>query len=825
MEGEEPVDEFPPEPTGPPSSADVKKDKEPLIAENTRLWRCLQDEDLEAAFLWLSHPQSAQEVNLRDAAFSWSPCHHAAHLGSAPLLKMLVDAKAQVDSPDRENNTPLICACRRNNVEAAEFLLSKRVNINAANTNGWTALIWCAINGCEDTAALLMSAGADLTQTDNEGRTACMWAARHGHLGMVETLLANGLNLSQEDEAGLTAFDHAQEHLEMRSLIAAVQECNNELQAAARQNNLDGAKKAIEDGADVNVRDDDGMTPLMWAAMHQSLDMVQLVVRHGANPNLLDERGEVIETLSPDHLAVGESVLEILGSNERLLAAAKAGRWHEIDEELHIGAWINVRDDNRLTSLMWAARAGASEVVTHLILKNAHLDAIDAGGRMAVHYAAQSRSVETMANLYYLGADFAAKTFEGDSLLHIAVQYNDGAMIQLLLATQADIEDLDFSLRTPLMSAAEGGQTESVQTLLYYSADWKKLQENGTAMTAFLLAVKSQREDTARAMLSDIPLPPKFPSAVKKSERFAAGGEERPVSPPQQPSKPGTPSAKPGTPGTPKGSVGTRKKIVTEEKEKRGENSWALIDVATAKRNQVIKTPFEGITRHLMGQMDANQRTPLILTVLGRSSKIFQMLLDEKADLESVDDEGNSALNFAVATSQREVVASLMELNVRVDRANSAGLKPVDLCTDEVILRMLERRLVGMRVPKTSNTKSQEDQQAAQGSAKKKAPHRIRLEGLPTTWPEQQLVDQIRLFIKKTGAPRPSSVEIPKDPITARPRGFAYADFVDIAATEQVVTGDGKPIEGYPIRVLFEIPYKLDPPPPPPAPAPAGKVK
>ena len=30
----------------------------------------------------------------------------------------------------------------------------------------------------------------------------------------------------------------------------------------------------------------------MWAALHQSLDMVQLVIRHGANPHLMDERGE-----------------------------------------------------------------------------------------------------------------------------------------------------------------------------------------------------------------------------------------------------------------------------------------------------------------------------------------------------------------------------------------------------------------------------------------------------------------------------------------------------------------------------------------------------
>ena len=50
------------------------------------------------------------------------------------------------------------------------------------------------------------------------------------------------------------------------------------------------------------------------------------------------------------------------------------------------------------------------------------------------------------------------------------------------------------------------------------------------------------------------------------------------------------------------------------------------------------------------------------------------------------------------------------------------------------------------------------------------------------------------------------------DPITARPQGHAYADFGDESSAELVLQGDGKPINGQPIRVFFEIPFQLEHP-------------
>eukprot|EP00435_Cladocopium_sp_Y103_P035426 s3103_g9.t1 len=643
------------------------------------------------------------------------------------------------------------------------------------NNNGWSALIWCAINGCEEVATALLSASANYLTADNEGRTACMWAARHGHLSMVETLLANGLNLLQVDDAGLTVYDHAQEQLEMRSLIAAVQQVNEELQLAVRNNDVDGVKAAIEEGADVNVQDEDGWTPLMWAALHQSLDMVQLVIRHGANPNLVDERGEVLQMLSTDHLAVGESVIEIVSCNERLLEHAKAGRWHEIDHELQIGAWVNVRDEARRTVLLWAARQGASEAVTNLVNKNADLDARDESGWLPVHWAAQSGSVETLCNLHYLGADFVSRTYVGETALHIAAQYNDGAMIQVLLASNADIEELNVDLRmwesaswdvgTALHMASVNGQTEALQTLLFYKADFEKVVEDESGMTAFLLAVTHERLSAVQCMLSDIPLPPRLPINVgtlsvapSKKGGKRSGSREPPPERPAPPKDPKAGGAKAKAAPAPKTRVGNRKKLVKDVREKRGDHPRALLEHAAEIRAKLVKTAFGKIGRRLVNQCDLEERSALCLAVMGRQSNMVQILLSSKAELETTDHHGNGVLHYACMNRDREQVATFMDLNARVDRLNKDGLKPVDLCQEDPdILHMIERKLVSKKLETFPPSPTHV---APPVGINLEERHRIRFESpMLQTMGQEAILKELKLFIKQRGAPKAKNIQ------------------------------------------------------------------
>jgi uncharacterized protein len=54
-------------------------------------------------------------------------------------------------------------------------------------------------------------------------------------------------------------------------------------------NNLEITKLIIENGADIEFRDEDNITPLMVAASHGNVEIVKLLIQSGADPNAIND--------------------------------------------------------------------------------------------------------------------------------------------------------------------------------------------------------------------------------------------------------------------------------------------------------------------------------------------------------------------------------------------------------------------------------------------------------------------------------------------------------------------------------------------------------
>ncbi|KAG7258674.1 hypothetical protein CRUP_029076, partial [Coryphaenoides rupestris] len=112
------------------------------------------------------------------------------------------------------------------------------------------------------------------------------------------------------------------------------------------EENLGALKSHLDRFKEVDGRSDNGQTPLMLASEQGSLEIVQELIRRGANVNLDD-----VDCWSA------------------LISAAKEGHLEVVKELLENSAYLEHRDMGGWTALMWAAYKGRVEV-TQLLLEN-----------------------------------------------------------------------------------------------------------------------------------------------------------------------------------------------------------------------------------------------------------------------------------------------------------------------------------------------------------------------------------------------------------------------------------------------------------------------
>ena len=107
------------------------------------------------------------------------------------------------------NNIKLIRSSMFGNREAVKKLLKEGADVNAKNSDGYTALILASSNGRTEIVAMLLDAGANVnarTNTNYWGSTALIRASENKHTEIVSMLLDNGADVNATDDDGDTAL-------------------------------------------------------------------------------------------------------------------------------------------------------------------------------------------------------------------------------------------------------------------------------------------------------------------------------------------------------------------------------------------------------------------------------------------------------------------------------------------------------------------------------------------------------------------------------------------------------------------------------------------
>ncbi|HEY0962204.1 MAG TPA: ankyrin repeat domain-containing protein [Pseudomonadales bacterium] len=252
----------------------------------------------------------------------------------------------------------------------------------------------------------------------------------------------------------------------LASSLSSPSHASDTLAEAARAADVAASKQLLGSGADVNLPEADGTTPLLWAVYHSSLELVQLLLEAGADPNRANDL-DITPLLQASRfgdahivsllLAHGARVAEAEPKTETpLMAAARAGNVDAVQRLLDAGAGLNATDPvDHQTALMWSVAEGHVDVAKRLLdagadpnmqarvsglseRKNADFPT---GGFAALHWAARDGNEEMIDLLLGHGADIDARNGDGSTPMMLAIVNDRFDIAAKLLALGADAND------------------------------------------------------------------------------------------------------------------------------------------------------------------------------------------------------------------------------------------------------------------------------------------------------------------------------------------------------------------------------------------------
>ncbi len=186
----------------------------------------------------------------------------------------------------------LIFAASEGHTAIVKLLLEEGANPDIQNNIGWTVLIFAASKGHTAIVKLLLEHGADPNIQEEDGWTALIWAASKGNMAMVQALLQHNAKADIQEKDGWTALRLARSngHTEVAALLALYENGNTPLMVAVLQNNVDRVDQLLQDGVNLNVRNNDGKTALILAAEKGHVPIVTSLIKAEAELNILDNK-------------------------------------------------------------------------------------------------------------------------------------------------------------------------------------------------------------------------------------------------------------------------------------------------------------------------------------------------------------------------------------------------------------------------------------------------------------------------------------------------------------------------------------------------------
>ncbi|XP_067654331.1 uncharacterized protein [Haliotis asinina] len=294
--------------------------------------------------------------------------------------------------------------------------------------------------------------------------------------------------------------------------------------AAARDGEYDKIEHFLQGRSDVIISIDakdkrTGNTPLIWAAKKGHTKIVQLLLKHGADPTLRNYEGQVaVEVASASiKTIILDSVEKTTESSHRLLLqAAWQGNIKIVRKLLQENKVkdVNCQNAEGLTPLLLATRDSQLferlslqlnrsyspvEVIQELLAYRADIHASDSDEKTCLHYASHSRATLAQSLVDVLireGSELELRDKRHFMPIHWASHSGNTNVVVALLDGGSEVNSRGFAGLTPLHITAHNDHNKTAVALLERGADVTVTDDRG--LTAVDLAKTRKMKTTLK---------------------------------------------------------------------------------------------------------------------------------------------------------------------------------------------------------------------------------------------------------------------------------------------------------------------------------------